>query len=386
MELLIVGLACVIIGFASGIFINKHYSRKNYDLQSDMKTVFRGISTEILTENQNSFFESVKPILANHNKDSESNLNDHKNKLDKLIEPLTKNLETISNKTQEIEKSRIDAYSDIKTRIGSLCNSEQNLLSQVSKLETVLRSSSQTRGSWGEMQLRNIIELTGMSKHCFEEQKKLPNDKRPDMILNLPGNRKVIIDAKSPEFFDFGDSSNIDDKKEGIFFDKIRELLRDLGSRKYQELVGDSFDFVIMFLPIESMFKLIVDKNFKLIEKGFSNNVLIASPTTLIAMLRTISFSWREKKLSENAKEISKLGGDLYKRFLKFNEHMTSLSKNLTSTVNKFNDHLGSYERMLIPGARKLREMGASGEIEELESPKGIEVTPNRPQLYDSKN
>jgi DNA recombination protein RmuC len=386
MELLIVGLVCVIVGFTLGIFINKYYSRKNYDLQSDMKTVFRGISTEILTENQNSFFESVKPILMHHNKGSEKILNIHKTALDELIKPLNKNLAEISNRNKEIEDKRIGAYSDLKSKLGDLSNREKELHSQVLKLSTVLQSSSKTRGNWGEIQLKNIVEITGMTEHCsFEIQKKLPDGSQPDMIINLPGNRKVIIDAKTPGFFDLDETTKTNEEIEKNLINRIREHIRLLGSKKYHESVGNAFDYVIMFLPIESLFKTAVDKDPKIIEKGLSHKVIIASPTTLMAILRSIAFSWREARLSENAKEISKIGIELYKRILTFNEHLTSLGKNLTSTVDKYNKHLRSYESMLIPGARKLKEMGASIETKELNPPNEIVTIPRTPQLFDSK-
>lgn len=298
------------------------------------------------------------------------------NLADSTLAPLKDSMKSLSEKQAELEKARIGAYSALSKQIEGLVQSERELRQETTKLSQALKSP-QSRGSWGEVHLKRVVELAGLVNHCdFFEQKTLSESGRvlrPDLLIRLPNERQIAVDAKTP-LNAYLDAEEIEDGamrkiKLQEHAALVRKHMRELSQKEYWRAFDPALEYVILFLPAESFFSAAMQVDPELIEFGAKQNIIVATPTTLIAILRAVAHGWKQESLSKNAKEISKLGQELYERVGVLADHLNRVGSSLNSAVDSYNKSVASLESRVLVSARKLKERGAiTKELPEMKS------------------
>jgi DNA recombination protein RmuC len=288
-----------------------------------------------------------------------------------------------------MEKARQKAYGTLDEQLRTLAQANQRLEEETKHLASALSSPLKARGRWGELTLRRVVELAGMSEHCdFTEQETITTEtgrQRPDMIVNLPGNRRIAVDAKVPlqAFLDAvnPEKSEEDRAKALATHGKlVRSHMNELAERKYWEQVGPELELVVMFMPGESFFSVALEQDPQLIDDGMQKKVVLAIPPTLISLLISAAYLWQQEKITQNAKQISELGKELYDRLKTFLGHFQTLGASIERAVESYNKAVGSMESRVLVSARKFKELGAATgeEITELEpvdeAPRALEA------------
>ena len=338
------------------------------EAEQTFQKTFQALSAETLAQNNENFLKLAETRLKTSQEKTESALEKTHLKMHQLITPLGDALGKVQTNVAAVEKVRLTAYAGLQTQIASLIQGQQNLKAETSNLVRALRTPA-IRGRWGEMQLRRVVEMSGLSPHCdFVEQAHLPSEdgaRRPDMIVRLPGDKQIVVDAKVPlEGYLNAIEAKDEETREAKMLDHARQVkahIQDLSSRAYWaeiQKVSHSPEFVVLFLPGETFFTAALEKAPDLIEEGVAKKVIIATPVTLIALLHSVAYGWRQEKLADNAREIALLGQDLYKRFMDMSAHFSKLGTDLTQTTNSYNKLVGSYERRVLPGAKKFQSLG----------------------------
>jgi len=357
--------------------------------RSTLENSFKSLSSDALQKNNEAFLLLAKTQFENFQALAKNELDKKQDGIVDLVKPVRESLEKVDLKLQNIEKNRIQTEQSLKEQMRSLTETHQNLRTETSSLVAALRSP-QTRGQWGEMQLKRVIEMAGMLDHCdFLTQASVTDDQqnrlRPDVIVSLPGGKNIVVDAKTPlnAYMDAMQAESPDLKKQK-FMDHarhIRKHIDDLSKKAYWNQFQPSPDFVVLFLPGESFFSAALEQDPALIEVGITQNVIIATPTTLISLLRAASYGWQQERLAENIREIAQMGQELYKRLSDMTEHFNRIGKNLGQTVQAYNDTLGSLERRVLVTARKFQDQKILGQINSLPELANIEQTPKELQI-----
>jgi|SRR5579872_250887 len=346
-------------------------------LEQEVAKTFAALSADALQKNNQSFLQLANEALAKMNEMAKGELEKRQQAIGELVKPVRESLDKVDAKIVELEKARAGAYEGMTKQIAGLLEAQQRLVqeattlrAETSGLRQALRNPT-VRGRWGEMQLQRVVEMAGMREHVdFVRQETVEADDgetrrrlRPDMVVKLPNHRSIVVDAKTPTeaFLDAIESSDEEVRRAKMveFARHVRSHVDALGRKAYWEQFDQTPDFVVMFLPGEHLYSAALEQDPGLIEAGVAQNVILATPTTLIALLRAVAFGWRQEQLAENAREISELGADLYKRLATLGEHLTRLGRSLGGAVDAYNRAIGSAERMVIPAARKLKELSA---------------------------
>lgn len=338
---------------------------------------FKGLSAEALRQNQDSFLQLASKSFEAFHQKSNFVWEKKEQAMAHLIAPMKESLEKFDGKIQELEKARLGAYVGLKEQIQSLLDTQRQLKDETSQLVKALRAPV-VRGRWGEIQLKRVVEMAGMLDHCdfYEQEVASEEDRRyrPDLVVRLPGEKNIVIDAKAPlEAYLEAIETQDEDKKKQKFRDhagQIRSHIIQLGRKSYWDQFQPSPDFVVLFLPGETFFSSALEHDPSLIEAGVDQKVILATPTTLIALLRAVSYGWRQEKLSQSAEQIGAMGKDLYKRICDMASHWTKLGKSLGASVEAFNKAVGSLETRVLVSARRFKEfdwVGIDREIEPLE-------------------
>jgi DNA recombination protein RmuC len=341
----------------------KEQSRKEQEERS--RSEFEALSARALRDNNESFLTLARETLAKQQTEARGELEKREQAVGKLVEPLGKSLDKVTEEIGRIEKARAEAYGSLNEQIRALAGAQEKLQSETGNLVQALRRPS-VRGQWGEMQLRRVVEMAGMLDHVdFVEQVSTDGEEgrlRPDMLVHLPGGTEVVVDAKTPlEAYLNSLDAEEEEGREACLVNharQVRDHVRKLGAKAYQDQFSRSPEFTVMFLPSESIFYAALEKDPTLIEVGVDQKVLLATPTTLIALLRTVHYGWRQEALAENAEKISELGRELYERVCKLGDHFANLGKRIGNTVDAYNEAVGTLERRVLPQARRFPELG----------------------------
>lgn len=360
--------------------------------QEKLTTAFQALSGEALKSNNKAFLElareNLNVILSKAKGDFESKETAIKN----LVQPLADSLQKYEKQINELEKNRASAYSSLDNQIKSLVSSEQMLQKETGNLVSALRRP-EVRGRWGEITLKRVVELAGMSGHCdYTEQVSVNTEEgrlRPDMIIHLPNDREIVVDSKvSLDAYLDAIAQDTEEKKKSFMLkhtQQVKKHIRSLSEKKYCDQFPKAPEFVVMFMPAESFLNAALENDPALIEDGISAKVIIATPATLVALLRAVSYGWRQEQVTENAQKIADLGKELYKRFDPFLEHVNKTGNNLSQAVSSYNKMVSSLESRIMVGVRKFKELGAS-ENKELPEITSIEQIPVKSQNNNDKD
>lgn len=347
--------------------------------QQNLTDTFKALSSDALQKNNQQFLESAKAVFENIQITSQHQLETKHQVINDLVKPLHQSLEEFNKQIRVVENTRQEDKGKIGEQLQSLASAYSQLQLETANLTKALRQPV-VRGRWGELQLKRVVEISGMQEHCdFIIQETINTDdgsQRPDLIVTLPNQKKVIVDSKAPlkaylEALEVQDES-IQIKCLKDHARHIRNHISQLSSKNYWKQLEHTPEFVIMFLPGEVFFSAALQQDPTLIEFGLEKKVILATPTTLITMLKTIEYVWKQELIAENTREIGNLGRELYDRFTKFTEHLITVRKKLDETVKAYNTTIGSYESRLLVTARKFQEISRYGN-DELKSIESIE-------------
>ena len=366
--------------------------RKNHEARvqeltrmgAELEKKFAGLASEVLGKNSESFLKLVSERFEKHSESAKEDLEKRRTAIETLVKPLGESLSKFETKVDAIEKAREGAYRAISEQVKSLAEGQTGLRSETNRLVQALRRP-QTRGRWGEYQLRNVLDLAGMTENVdFVEQATLEGEDgrlRPDVVIRVPGGKSIIVDAKTPldAYLNAVEAPDEETRERSIadHARQVRDHVRALSSRDYWKALPETPEFVVMFVPGESFFAAAIESDPELFESAARQRVLISTPTTLIALVKTIAYGWQQEKLAENAQAVASQGRDLYERIKTFGGHMGDIGRSLQQTVERYNRGVGSLERRVLPAARKFESLGVT--------PAGSAIPPLEPVELDPR-
>lgn len=344
--------------------------------QARLADAFKALSADALSANNREFLTLAQAQFDKFGEVAKGDLEKRGAAIDALVTPIREHLSKFGEAVQGIEQARIGAYTELKTQVAHLMESQGQLRAETGNLVKALRSPA-TRGRWGEIQLKRVVEMAGMLDHCdFHEQASVNgadgNRLRPDLIVRLPGGKSIVVDAKAPLEAFLDATHATDDEARVAHLSRharhIRDHMKALGEKRYWAQFDPAPEFVVLFLPGENFFSAALEQDPALIEAGIDQSVIPATPTTLIALLRAVSYGWRQEALARNAHSISQLGRELHDRLSTMAEHMAKVGKGLGGAVNSYNAAIASLETRVMVTARRFKELKATagGDLPEL--------------------
>jgi len=362
------------------------------EAEARLREAFEALSSEALRRNNQSFLELAKTSLSEFQQQASGDLQRRQTAIDEIVKPIRESLAKVDTKLHDVEKARVEAYAELREQVRQVGATQATLQSETANLVKALRTPN-VRGRWGEIQLRRVVELAGMLEHCdFHEQSTVTTEDgrfRPDVVVELPGQKHLVVDAKAPLMSYLQALEATDDAtRDAMYRDharQVRDHIGRLSGKAYWSQFTSTPELVIMFLPGETFYSTALQYDPGLIEFGVEQRVLVCSPTTLIGLLRSVAYGWRQEQVAENAQQISKLGRDLYERLLKMSEHFEDLRRNLDRTVDAYNRTVGSYEGRVLVAGRRFKELGATG-LAELPEAGAVERAPRMLQAASARD
>jgi len=352
------------------------------DAKDKLIDVFKSTAGDTLGRSNREFLKLARENFDKIIAEAKGDLGKRQEAITGLVKPISDSLKQFEEHVRELEKNRKGAYSGIQEHLKSLAESQQQLKRETGNLVNALRTP-QIRGRWGELTLKRVVELSGMSEHCdFTEQVSVHSQEgrlKPDMIVHLPSNREIVVDAKVAldAYIKALNADSEEDKKRLLAFhaNQIRTHMKNLGSKAYWNRLDKAPEFVVMFIPGESFFATAAAQDHNLIEDGIEMGVVLATPSTLIALLKAIAYGWNQKEIEVNALKIKELGKQLYERMRILVDYIADIGKGLSKANDSYNKAVGSLELRVLPAARRFQELGitSSNDIQALEK---VETTP----------
>jgi DNA recombination protein RmuC len=353
-------------------------------------SVFDTVAGQSLRSNSEMFLQLAREHLGQHQQKAAATLTEREKAIATMLAPIREALTKTEQQMARIEKERAESFGSLKTALESVALGQQALQKETRTLVNALRRP-EVRGQWGEMTLRRLAELAGMVEHCdFKEQVHVRTDEgslRPDMIVHMPDGRDLVVDVKTPldAYLEAVDAPT--DELRAVALRRhaqaISERIRQLGAKSYWSQFEKSPDFVILFIPGDQFLSAALAETPTLLEDAIRQDVIIATPTSFVALLKAVAYGWRQMALAQNAETIRGLAEDLYKRLAVFATHLTKMGRNLGTTVDAFNSAVGSLERQVLPGARKFTELGVRPE-REIEEVEPIDRLTREPQIKEA--
>ena len=345
----------------------------------EQRAAFRALSQETLEKVQPPFIERITQTVATLQEAAKGDLARRKQEIETLIEPLKQHLETYQKRLQQAESAQAATLGEVGKQLETLAQSSQTLARETQQFRVVLKSN-QARGRWGEETLRRVIEAAGMSAHCDFTEQTQAGEGKPDLVVRLPGERLIIIDAKVPDLDFLGDLEAADAAKRAECLQahaaKLRATIKSLAERDYPGQLPNALDYVVLFLPAESLFSAALEGDRDLIVWAAKKRILLATPASLIALLGSVSLSWQQHAQTENAQKIAEAARDLYERVVKFTEHLAKLRSGLERANAGFNEAMGSFQARVRPAGERLAELGGGVTGKELHDLQPLDAAP----------
>jgi DNA recombination protein RmuC len=351
------------------------------EAQRAFENSFKSLSADALKSNNQSFLDLARASLAEFQQGAKGDLEKRQIAIDALVGPVKASLEKVDEKIGALEKAREQAYGEIRQQFTQMAEVQTQLRDETTNLVKALRQPH-VRGRWGEIQLRRVVEMAGMMKHCdFVEQESAGDDEgrvfRPDLIVKLPGGRQIVVDSKAPitAYMEAHEATNDELRKAKILVHAqlMRRHLESLARKSYWEQFQPTPEVVVMFIPGEAFFSAALEADPELLDSGFGQNVIIASPASLMALLKAASYGWRQESIADNVREMSELGRELHARLGVMASHLLKLGKSLGSATDDYNSAIASFESRVLVSARKFKELGATSQDAEIIELRAVE-------------
>ncbi len=349
----------------------------------DLREAFKALSADALKQTAPQFLQLANETLAKFQETAKGDLAQRQQAIVTLVQPLKEQLETYQRRLQQSENAQATALGEVKEHLEGLARQSQTLASETQQFRLVLKSN-QARGRWGEETLRRVVEAAGMSPHCdFTEQTQM-DDKKPDLIVRLPGDRLIIVDAKVPDldFLHAIDSADTAKRTQALaaHAEKLRETIKDLAKKDYPAQFANALDYVVLFLPAESLFSAALEADREMITWATQRRIILATPASLIGILRAVSVSWQQHSQTQYSREIALAAQELYSRVAKFCEHFEKIRGGLEKAAIAFNDASGSYDRMVRPSGERLLNLGGNANAKALADVPPLELNLRLPE------
>ncbi len=354
------------------------------EAKEQVRDTFDLLANQTLQSHSRTFLHQAREQVGRFMDQMRGDWRTQKAEFRSLVDPVRENLTSLDGHIRDLEQKREGAYQGLTEQLQHLSKTHADLRNTTITLAQALRSPT-VRGRWGEMQLRRVVEMAGMSRHVAFEEQVSGNGGRPDMVIHLPGSGRLPVDSKVPleAYMDAMESDREGERRVKLAHHAkaMRSRVRELGAKRYWEQFDPSPDFVVMFVPNEACLGAAFDSDPGLLEYAVGQQVLVTTPVTLLAMLKAVAFGWQQYRLTENTRRISEHAQELYRRFETFVDHLGDLGKQIGRTVDGYNRTVGSLERRLMPFARRFQEIRGTGE--EPEGPEAVEAGPTLPKAVD---